>query len=104
MALRIRLKRVGAKGQPCYRVVVMDARQPRDGRAIEELGGYRPLLVGDERFNCARDRLAYWVARGAQLSDTLRSLLNRYSNKKTSAKRRNKKEERQSPAQQQKKQ
>ena len=91
MALRIRLKRVGAKRQPCYKVVVMDVRQPRDGRAIEELGGYRPLLRGEEHFNCARDRVAYWIDRGAQLSDTLRTLLNRHSNVKTNTKRRNEK-------------
>ena len=74
MAVKIRLKRIGAKKQPYYRVVVADARSPRDGRFIEEIGHYNPLA--DPRvFTVDADKVKDWMKKGAQPTDTVRSLL-----------------------------
>lgn len=76
MAVRIRLKRIGAKKRPFYRVVVADARSPRDGRFIETLGTYNPLTTPSEvRLNAEKVQL--WLARGAQPSDPVKRLLAR---------------------------
>ena len=76
MAVRIRLKRMGAKKRPFYRVVVADARSPRDGRFIETLGTYNPLANPTEvRLNA--EKVQYWLACGAQPSDTVKRLLAR---------------------------
>lgn len=76
MAVRIRLRRMGAKKRPFYRVVVADARAPRDGRFIETLGTYNPLITPAEvKLNAEKVQL--WLARGAQPSDTVRRLLAR---------------------------
>jgi len=72
----IRLKRIGAKKRPYYRVVVTDSRNKRDGQAIEELGYYRPLENKLEEFVIKEDRVKEWVGKGAQPSDTVRRLLN----------------------------
>ena len=74
MAVKIRLKRMGKKKQPFYRIVVADSRAPRDGRSIEKLGHYNPIsnpaeLVIDE------ERLFHWMDQGAKPSDTVFSLL-----------------------------
>ncbi|MGI6606367.1 MAG: 30S ribosomal protein S16 [Peptococcia bacterium] len=76
MATRIRLRRMGAKKAPFYRLVVADSRSPRDGRFIEEIGYYDPtknpivLKVNEERAQ-------YWIKTGAQPSETVKSLLNK---------------------------
>lgn len=76
MAVRIRLRRMGAKKRPFYRVVVADSRAPRDGRFIETLGTYNPLITPAEvKLNAEKVQL--WLARGAQPSDTVRRLLAR---------------------------
>lgn len=76
MAVRIRLHRMGAKKKPYYRIVVADARFPRDGKYIETVGLYHP--VGNpERIEIDRERVQEWIARGAQLSNTVKSLLRR---------------------------
>lgn len=76
MAARIRLKRMGAKKRPFYRIVVADARAPRDGRFIETLGTYNPLTDPAElKLNAERVRL--WLSRGAQPSDPVRGILAR---------------------------
>ena len=74
MAVRIRLKRVGAKNTPVYRVVVADGRSPRDGKFIEEIGTYQPQKKG---VNFALDmaRADYWISKGAQPSDTVSSFI-----------------------------
>jgi small subunit ribosomal protein S16 len=72
--VRIRLKRVGAKNAPVYRIVVTDGRSPRDGRFIEELGCYQPLKKG-ENVQVDLDRATYWLSKGAQPSDTVASFL-----------------------------
>lgn len=71
MALAIRLSRAGAKKRPYYRLVVADSRSPRDGRFIEKLGTYNPLLAKDspERVKLDADRIQHWLAVGAQPSD-----------------------------------
>jgi small subunit ribosomal protein S16 len=74
--VRIRLMRVGAKGAPSYRVVVADARSPRDGRIIENIGWYNPLTE-PSTIQIDGDRAKYWIGVGAQPSDSVRSLLSR---------------------------
>src|SRR6478752_300276 len=71
MALAIRLSRGGAKKRPYYRIVVADSRSPRDGRFIEKLGTYNPLLAKDspERVKLDADRIQHWLGVGAQPSD-----------------------------------
>ncbi|HEU5285512.1 MAG TPA: 30S ribosomal protein S16, partial [Sphingomicrobium sp.] len=71
MALSIRLTRGGAKKRPYYRIVVADSRAPRDGRFIEKLGSYNPLLAKDspERVKLDAERIAHWLSVGAQPSD-----------------------------------
>ena len=72
--VKIRLRRVGTKNVPAYRIVVADARSPRDGRFIENLGTYEPRKARDN-FRVDLDRAKYWVQKGAQPSDTVRSIL-----------------------------
>jgi small subunit ribosomal protein S16 len=71
MALTIRLARVGAKKRPQFRVVVADSRYPRDGRFIEKLGTYNPMLPKDskERVTLEIERIKHWISKGAQPSD-----------------------------------
>ena len=76
MSVKIRLKRVGAKNKPAYRLVVADSRSPRDGRLIEELGTYEPTKSG-QNFTIDLDRAKYWLGQGAQPSDTARSMIKR---------------------------
>jgi len=74
MAVHIRLSRGGTKKSPFYRVVVTDQRSARDGRFIENIGTYNPEKAKDN-FTVNLDRAKYWVAKGAQPSDTVRSIL-----------------------------
>ena len=74
MAVKIRLKRMGAKKAPFYRIVVSDSRSPRDGRFIEDIGTYNPLKDPGE-IVVDKERAAYWIGCGAQPSDTVRALL-----------------------------
>ena len=72
--VRIRLRRVGRKKNPVYRVVVADSQSPRDGKFIEIVGQYAPRN-SDKGLNLDADRIGYWLDNGAQPSDTVRSLL-----------------------------
>lgn len=74
--VKIRLKRIGAKKAPFYRVVVSDSRSPRDGRFIEEIGTYNPLVEPSE-IKIDTDRAVEWIKKGAQPTDTVKSLLKR---------------------------
>ena len=74
MAVKIRMKRVGTKNLPVFRIVVADGRSPRDGKFIEEIGTYQPLKKGDN-FTLNLDRAKYWISKGAQPSDTVASFL-----------------------------
>lgn len=76
MAVKIRLKRVGAKNKPAFRIVVADSRSPRDGKFIEELGTYLPRKKTDN-VTLDLDRAKYWVSKGAQPSETVASFIKR---------------------------
>ncbi len=78
MAVKIRLKRIGARNTPAYRIVVADARSPRDGRFIEEIGSYNPLQAGSN-FTLKLDRAKYWLSVGAQPSETVASFIRKAS-------------------------
>jgi small subunit ribosomal protein S16 len=74
MAVKIRLRRVGRKKSPTYRIVVADSRSPRDGKFIEIVGQYAPR-TGELALNLQAERVNYWLDNGAQPTDTVRSLL-----------------------------
>jgi len=82
MAVRIRLTRTGGKNDACWRVVAADARSPRDGSCIEQLGWYDPKQKG-VNFKLELDRIEYWKNQGAHVSDTVVSLVKKA--KKTAA-------------------
>ncbi len=77
MSARIRLKRFGTRKRPYYRLVVIDTRAPRDGRAIEEVGLYHPIEIEEKQLNLKEDRIREWIDKGARPSDTVRQLLNK---------------------------
>lgn len=72
--VKIRLRRMGAKKNPYYRVVVADSRDPRDGKCIEEIGTYDPLTE-PATIKIDMERAKYWISNGAQPTDTVRGLL-----------------------------
>ena len=74
MAVKIRLRRIGAKKAPFYRIVVADSRSPRDGRFIEEIGYYNPLTDPVD-IKVDSDKAKQWLANGAQPTETVKSLL-----------------------------
>ena len=74
MAVKIRLRRMGAKKAPFYRVVVADSRYPRNGRFIEEVGTYNPL-TDPATVNIDAEAVKKWISNGAQPTDTVKSLL-----------------------------
>ena len=74
MSVKIRMKRVGTKNMPAFRIVVADSRSPRDGKFIEEIGTYNPLKKG-ENFSLKMERAQYWLSKGAQPSDTVASFI-----------------------------
>ena len=74
MAVKMRLKRIGAKKAPFYRVVVADSRYPRDGRFIEEIGTYNPITDPAE-IRIDGEKALKWIKNGAQPTDTVKSLL-----------------------------
>ena len=75
--VKIRLKRFGAAKRPCYRVVVMDSREPRDCRCIEEIGTYQPIEKEDKQVTLKEDRVKYWISVGAQPTDIVAKLMNK---------------------------
>lgn len=78
MAVKIRLKRIGKKRTPHYRIVVSDVRNPRDGRFIEEIGIYSPKTE-PQRLRVDLERAQWWIDNGAKPTDTVRGLIKRYS-------------------------
>ena len=76
MATKIRLKRIGRRNRPFYRMVVMDSRSRRDGAAIEELGWYNPIDL-DHSFSLKENRILHWLKDGAQTTDAAHKLLRR---------------------------
>ena len=79
MAAKIRLARGGRKGRPYYAIVVADSRNPRDGRRIEMVGSYNPLLPSDSpnRVMANLERIKYWMSVGAQPTETVQRLIAR---------------------------
>ena len=78
MAVKIRMKRIGAKNNPIFRIVVADGRSPRDGKFIEELGTYWPEKKSDNvKFDL--DRAKYWLSKGAQPRETVASFIKKAS-------------------------
>ena len=79
MSLKIRLARAGAKKRPYYRIVVADSKSPRDGRYIEKLGTYNPLLPRDsnERVKLVEERVKHWISVGAQPTDRVLRFLDK---------------------------
>lgn len=77
MALRIRLARGGAKKKPFYRIVVAENTSPRDGRFVERVGSYNPMLPRDhaERFVINQERVSYWISVGAQPTERVAKIL-----------------------------
>ena len=77
MAIKIRLARGGSKKRPFYRIVAADSRMPRDGRYVEKLGTYNPLLPKDseERIKMDMERVQYWLSQGAQPTDRISRML-----------------------------
>ena len=74
MAVKIRLKRMGAKKKPFYRVVVADSRSPRDGKFIEEIGYYNPIST-PEVIKIDAEKAQKWISNGAQATETVKALL-----------------------------
>ena len=74
MAVKIRLRRTGAKNAACFRIVAADTRSPRDGRFLETLGWYDPKMAQDN-FRVDLGRVDHWISQGAQPSDTVKSLV-----------------------------
>ena len=74
MAVKIRLRRMGAKKAPFYRIVVADSRYPRDGRFIEEIGTYNPTVTPSE-IKVDAEKAKQWIANGAQPTDTVKAIL-----------------------------
>jgi small subunit ribosomal protein S16 len=79
MGLKIRLARAGAKKRPYYHIVVADSRSPRDGRFIEKLGSYNPMLPADhaERIRLQDERITHWLGQGALPTDRVARFLGR---------------------------
>src|SRR5438309_10534232 len=79
MAVRLRMKMMGRKHRPYFRIVAIDHRQPRDGRFIEELGTYDPLVKNtDERVRLKPERIKHWLSVGAKPSERVATLLKKY--------------------------
>ena len=84
MAVAIRLRREGALNRPYYKVVVVDKRSPRDGKFIEMIGTYDPKKPGHNS-TIKLDRAEYWISKGAQPSDTVRSLIKKNKKQQTTS-------------------
>lgn len=76
MAVKLRLKRMGSKKKPFYRIVAADSRSPRDGRFIETVGTYNPI-VKENNVTVDEEKVAKWISNGAQPTDTVKSLLSK---------------------------
>lgn len=82
MAVRIRMKMMGRKHRPFFRIVAIDSRQPRDGRVLEELGSYDPMQkVKENRVTLKPDRIKHWMSKGALASEKCTILFTKYMKK-----------------------
>mgnify|MGYP000965819326 FL=1 len=75
--VKIRLKRLGTKKRPYYRIVVQDVRDPRNGKTIDEVGIYHPIETAEKQISFDADKVRNWLGKGAQPTDTVRRLLNK---------------------------
>ncbi len=75
--VKIRLKRLGTKKRPDYRIVIQDAQKPRDGVSVEEIGHYHPIAAEDKQVVLNEERAKYWLSVGAQPTDTVKKLFHR---------------------------
>ncbi len=75
--VKIRLKRLGTKKRPYYRIVVQDVREPRNGKTIDEVGIYHPIETVEKQISFDADKVRNWLGKGAQPTDTVRRLLNK---------------------------
>ena len=82
MAVKLRLQRFGTKKRPYYRIVAADGRMPRDGRFLEQIGTYDPMIES-ATLRLKTDRLEHWLSVGAQPSDTVASLVRRFRRENT---------------------
>lgn len=77
MALIIRMRQQGASSRQCFRIVVIDSRNPRDGEYVEKLGWYNPFASNDKNYFLDMPRVQYWLGLGAQISDRVKNLVKR---------------------------
>jgi small subunit ribosomal protein S16 len=77
VSVKIRLKRMGTKRRPYYRIVVMDSRAPRDGRTIDEVGLYHPIEAEGKQVSIKEDKVKEWLGKGARPTITVKRLLNK---------------------------
>jgi len=77
MSARIRLKKFGTKKRPYYRIVVMDQRSPRDGKAIDELGYYHPIEAEDRQISINEEKAKDWLEKSASVTGTVRRIFNK---------------------------
>ncbi len=77
MSVKIRLKRLGAKSRPYYRIVVQDSREPRGGKTIDEVGIYHPIEAEDKQIAFDAEKVRSWLDKGAQPTPTVRKILNK---------------------------
>ena len=77
MSVKIRLKKFGTKRRPYYRIVVMDTKTPRDGRAIEEVGLYHPIETAEKQVRLNEAKIREWLAKGALPTTTVKKILNK---------------------------
>jgi small subunit ribosomal protein S16 len=77
MSVKIRLTRMGSKKKPYYRINVADSRAPRDGRFIETVGTYNPLIADENQVTLKEERILEWLGNGAQPSDTVKNILSK---------------------------
>ena len=83
MAVRIRMKKMGRKHRPFFRICIMDSQKPRDGKAIEEVGYYDPMVrEKSDRVSLKMDRIDYWMSVGAQPSDKVATLIKKVKTNK----------------------
>ena len=75
MATRIRLKRLGRRNKPFYRIIIIDSKKRRDGAAIEEVGWYDPILKKDKNFILEEERILHWISQGAQPTDIVKNMM-----------------------------
>jgi small subunit ribosomal protein S16 len=77
VSVKIRLKKFGTKKRPYYRIVVMDAKTPRDGRPIEEVGLYHPIETEDKQVRLNEAKIKEWIGKGARPTTTVKKILNK---------------------------